>query len=70
MVTIATLYEIQAMVDGPKLPARAYNVKTEFNFIAILAMSKNDKYPYNCFLNPRINKHFNVNQGFLVFKAN
>ena len=28
METIATLYEFQAMVDGPKLLARASNVKT------------------------------------------
>ena len=28
METIATLHEHQAMVDGPKLPARTSNVKT------------------------------------------
>ena len=27
METMATLYELQAMVDGPKLPARTSNVK-------------------------------------------
>ena len=31
METIATLYEHQAMEDGPKLPARTYNVKTTQN---------------------------------------
>ena len=29
--TIATLYEHQAMVDGPKLPARTSNVKSAQN---------------------------------------
>ena len=28
METIATLYELQATVDGPKLPAQTSNVKT------------------------------------------
>ena len=31
METIATLYEHQAMVDGPKLPARTISVKSAQN---------------------------------------
>ena len=36
METIATLYEHQAMVDGPKLPARTSNVKTAQNSSLLL----------------------------------
>ena len=35
-----------------------------------ISHEQNHKYPYECFLNPRINKPFTVNQEFLSFKAN
>ena len=39
METIATPYELQAMVDGPKLPARTSNDKTNVVVVTIFAIS-------------------------------
>ena len=63
METIATLYELQAVADGFKLPARTSNVRTlqKFKFTVILAMNKRRKFPDECFLDPSIKKPFTVN---------
>ena len=63
---IATLYELLAMADGPKLPAGTQSSK----FSLILAMNKSHKYPDEYFLDPRINNHFAVNKEILVLKGN
>ena len=66
---------LQVLADGPKLPARASNAKTpqsssQFKFTVILAMNKSREHLDECFLDPRINKPFIVNQKFFIFKAN
>ena len=69
METIATLYGLLAMADGPKSPAGTFDVKTpqKFKFSPILAMNKSRKHPDECFLDSGINKPFAVNKEILIF---
>ena len=72
METIGTLNGLQAMADGPKLLERPM-VSSEFKFTVMLAMIQSHKYPFECFLSPRISKPskpFTVNQEFLIFTTN
>ena len=60
--------------DGRKLPARTSDAKQHFEIQVFSDTNINKSckhrnghnYPYECFLNPRINKPFTMNQEFLV----
>ena len=72
METIATPYELLAMADGPKLPARTPDAKTpqKIQVFTDTNHEQSRKYPDKLFLDPRINKPFAVNKEILILKAN
>ena len=61
MKAIATLYELLAIVVGPKLLAETSDATNH---------EQKPKCPDECFIDPRINKPFALNKGILIFKAN
>ena len=63
METIATLNELLAMADGPKLPVGTSDAKTPKISIVIKVSIDNShensrKYQDECFLDPRGDPHF------------
>ena len=45
METIATLYELQAIANGPKLPAQTSNAKTSQNLSSFLSDASHEQQP-------------------------
>ena len=70
METIASLYKLLAMADGPKLPAENFDAKNlKIHAFTDTTMKKAAIIQDKCFLDPRINKHFMVKKEILIFKA-